>query len=272
MKGTSAGFVGLLYHDVHPDRQFDYGRLGPSALLYHIPQSAFARHLQLIARSGTTPFGIDAVRTQPATGGTRGVVVCFDDGWRGAVTNGASMLQQLDVPAFFFITTAFIGRKYFANRADLRHLNSRLFTIGSHGKTHRMLSSLSAAEVRRELGDSRKELQDLLGVSIDTVSIPGGAVNARVRDIAREVGYTDVFTSTVGVNPTARGRFDIARIGVTRATSDATFARWLDFRLGREWWRKAALGLPKKVLGMHTYSKLRRVLLGEREHEHHFEP
>ncbi|MGH7607628.1 MAG: polysaccharide deacetylase family protein [Gemmatimonadales bacterium] len=270
-------FVGLVYHDVHPDNARAYGRMSPSALMYHVSRATFGRHLALIARSGTHALGIAALRRPPplpppAAGNERGVALCFDDGWEGAVTRAAAALELREWPAFFFITTGFIGRPHFATAAQLRRLDPRLFTIGSHGVTHRMLSRLAPAEIRAELAVSQRVLEDLLGVPVRTLSIPGGAVDRRVVEIARELGYTAIFTSTIGVNPTAGGSYDIARIGVTRTTSDARLGRWLAFRLGPERWRKAALALPKRLLGMRAYTRVRRALLGDRGHEHHFEP
>ncbi len=273
-------FVCLLYHDVHPDQWLGYDRLGKSAVKYHISETAFHEHLRLIQRSGAQPFGLEAVRRcfgrrlgTPAKGARRGVVVCFDDGWEGAVRRAAPALQQAAMPALFFVTTGFLGRKFFATTRDLRQLDAALFTVGSHGATHRMLSSLSPALIKQELGDSKQQLEDVLGRRVTSLSIPGGAVDARVIAIACELGYTEVFTSTIGVNPTSSGRYDIARLGVTRATSLTTLRRWLSFHLEDEWWRKAVLDVPKRLLGMRTYSRLRRVLLGEvGADEHFFEP
>ena len=92
-------------------------------------------------------------------------------------------------------------------------------------------------------------------------------------DVARELGYTEIFTSAIGVNPTSSGCRGIARIGVTSTTSVAMVARWLSFRLERERWREAALALPKTVLGMRTYSRVRGMLLGEGDgYEQLFQP
>jgi peptidoglycan/xylan/chitin deacetylase (PgdA/CDA1 family) len=199
--------------------------------------------------------------------------MCFDDGWAGAVRCAAPLLRQRGIPAFFFVTTAFLGRTFFATPEDLRQLDPLFFTIGSHGSTHRMLSSLSTDQIRSELVESKRRLEEILSRPVTCLSVPGGAVDSRVVDIAQEVGYSEVFTSAIGVNPTRHGRFGIARVAVTKATSAEMVARWLLFRLGRERLRKAILAVPKKILGMSAYSKLRRVLMGEAlGYDHLFEP
>jgi peptidoglycan/xylan/chitin deacetylase (PgdA/CDA1 family) len=270
-------FVVLLYHDVHPGAGFDYGPIGRSATMYHVAEETFRRHVRLIQESRLAVIGLEALRERlgnpKRSAGRPGVALCFDDGWRGAVERAAAALAELGLPAFFFITTELVGRPLFAAPGDLRRLPPGLFTVGSHGVTHRMLSSLRPAEIRRELAESRARLEDLLGRPVTALSLPGGAADRRVVGLAEEAGYREIFTSAVGLNPTALGRRSIARIAVRRSTDDVTLRRWLAFQLGRERLLAGALAVPKRLLGMRAYARLRRLLLGEGSgHRHVFEP
>jgi peptidoglycan/xylan/chitin deacetylase (PgdA/CDA1 family) len=270
-------FVGLLYHDVHPGGAFDYGPIGRSATMYHVAEGTFRRQVRLIQESGLAVIGLEAVRERLANrkrpAARPGVALCFDDGWQGAVGRAAAILAERGLPAFFFITTQLVGQPLFAVPGDLRRLPPGLFTVGSHGVTHRMLSSLRPAEIRRELAESKARLEDLLGRPVTALSLPGGAADRRVLALAEEVGYREIFTSAVGLNPTALGRRSIARIAVRRSTDDMTLRRWLAFRLGRERLRAGVLAVPKRLLGMRAYARLRRLLLGEGSgHRHVFEP
>jgi len=280
MTHTSAGvptrFVALVYHDVHPGETFDYGRLGRSATMYHVPERAFRSQLDVIEGAGLRCLDAAAVRACLAGQGTPGevgVVITFDDGWRGAVERAAPALAQRRMPAFFFVSTDLIGRRYFAGELEWRRLDPTLFTIGSHGVTHRMLSDLPSGEIRAELRDSRRRLEDLLDRPVRRLSIPGGAVSRRVIQSAEAAGYDHIFTSEVGTNPTGLGRRNIARVGMKHATDLAALGRWLGGDLRREKAREAILALPKRLLGMRMYSKVRRALLGEAAgSEHFFEP
>ena len=275
---TPGEFVALVYHDVHPEDTFAYGRLGRSATMYHVSRRAFLSHLDLIEDTGLPCLDEAAMRACLAGGTTRtgrrgAVLLSFDDGWRGAVECAAPALAERGMAAFFFITTEFVGRRFFASAAALRALDPALFTIGSHGVTHRMLSDLSSDGVYAELADSRSRLEDVLGRPVTCLSMPGGATDARVLDIAAAVGYDHVFTSALGVNPTAHGRRGIARIGVKQDTNPTTLRRWLQGDLLREGARASLLAVPKRLLGMRNYSRLRRLLLGEATgREHVFEP
>lgn len=273
-------FVTLVYHDVHPGDTFDYGGFGRSAIMYHVSRRAFLSHLDVIAASGVPCLdqaamraSLSAARGRSSGGQSSGVVITFDDGWNGAVECAAPALAERGMAAFFFVTTDFVGRRFFASADALRRLDPSLFTIGSHGVTHRMLSTLSSADIRAELADSRSRLEDLLGRPVTCLSVPGGATDRRVLDIATAVGYEDVFTSALAMNPTANGRLGIARIGVRQNTLPTTLRRWVGGDLRREGARAALLAVPKRLLGMRTYTRVRRLLLGDAVgHDHVFEP
>ncbi len=177
-------FVGLVYHDVHQENTGDYGRLGRSATMYHVSRRAFLSHLDVIKDTGLPCLDEAAMRACLAGLGRGGVVLCFDDGWRGAVECAAPALAERGMAAFFFVTTDFVGRRFFVSPDALRRLDPSLFTIGSHGVTHRMLSSLSSDDIQAELADSRSWLEDLLGRPVTCLSVPGGATDRRVLDIA----------------------------------------------------------------------------------------
>jgi peptidoglycan/xylan/chitin deacetylase (PgdA/CDA1 family) len=205
---------------------------------------------------------------------TPGCYICFDDGWRGTFEVAGPLLERRGTTALAFVTANFVGRPLFADAPTLRKAAEGPFTIGCHGRSHRMLSSLSLPEIRAELYESRDRIEQWIGRAVDIVSIPGGATSQVVREEARAAGFSMVFDSTVGLNPTRHGVWGIGRIGVTETTDDATFSRWLTGNLRPEARRKTLLSLPKAVLGMRNYSRLRRLLLGERgkSGEHVFTP
>jgi hypothetical protein len=84
---------------------------------------------------------------------------------------------------------------------ELRALHQAGQIIGAHGWTHTLLTHCSASELRSELVDARLTLEDKLGTSITTMSLPGGRYNQRVLAACREAGYTQIFTSIPKAEP-----------------------------------------------------------------------
>lgn len=261
-------FVALMYHNVTADGE-RYPDLSPSATSYFVTRSAFESHLAHIASADVRRMDVADLRQAYQTGerghGARGgVLLTFDDGWLDGVEVGGPILERYGCGALLFVTTDFLGKPRFLSRGDVGRLDPAVFHVGSHARTHRMLSQLNEDEIRSELSDSKKFLEDVVGYAVETLSIPSGAVDARVRRIAAECGYSYLFDSAVRVNRRGDSPMAIGRVAVMRDTSAAAFDRYLRHRLTRDRLRRAALDVPKRVLGLRGYERLRRRLLGER--------
>src|SRR2546421_5826986 len=187
-------FVCLLYHDVYAGDASQYGRIGRSATRYHVSECRFRQHLDLVERSGVRPLGAGALSAcldAPAgAAGLPGVVVSFDDGWGGAGARAAAALVERRIPLLMFVTTDYIGRRFFSRPEQLRELEPTLGTGGSHGVSHHLLSGVSSDTVRRGLRDSRHRVAGVLGRSGTRARAPGGAVGRRVVGVGAGGGGT----------------------------------------------------------------------------------
>ncbi len=72
--------------------------------------------------------------------------------------------------------------------------------FGSHSLTHRLLTDLSDKELEREVGDSKRKLEDLLGTEVFCIAYPWGGVDGRVRAAAARAGYKIGMTTQEGFN------------------------------------------------------------------------
>jgi peptidoglycan/xylan/chitin deacetylase (PgdA/CDA1 family) len=256
---------------------------------YFVTRNAFASQLAELRDCGGRAAGLEeleAFYTGPAgqpwmitlpTGSppsgyqTRGrhhtgkytVLLTFDDGWSGAVDSGSALLCEHSCTAILFVTTDFLGRSHFVSRGQLTRLDATIWHVGSHAKSHRMLSLLPDREIRLELLDSKHLLEDATGYEIQMLSIPSGAVDRRVRRIAQECGYRFIFDSEIRVNRPSGSPLKIGRIPLMRHTPLAAFRRYVQGRLTPERLRRAILQGPKCVLGLRRYETMRRRLLGE---------
>lgn len=271
MTETPDSFIALMYHNVAPGGE-RYADLSPSVTSYFVSRGTFDGHLARIVASGTRCLDVADLHrfyraghaTRASTRAERGVILTFDDGWRDGVETGGPILERCGCRAILFVTTDFLGKPHFLSQADVARLNPAVFHVGSHARTHRMLSQLNEAEIRAELSESKKGLEDLVGYPVETLSIPSGAVDERVRRIAAECGYQYVFDSNVRVNRRGDNRLAIGRVAVMSETNPATVDRYVRQQITRERLRRAALETPKRVLGLRRYERVRRWLLGER--------
>lgn len=165
----------LLYHELRP---------GGSSYSYVVGTETFERQVDLYVELRRT----ERVGLWPE--------ITFDDGHISNIEFAAPILQSRGLTARFFITVGWTGKKAgYMGWPELRLLHEAGQTIGAHGWTHTLLTHCSEKELQVELGDARRTLEDKLGASITTMSLPGGRYNRRVLAACSEAGYTQIYTS-----------------------------------------------------------------------------
>ncbi|UCE67748.1 MAG: polysaccharide deacetylase family protein [Candidatus Zixiibacteriota bacterium] len=109
--------------------------------------------------------------------------------------------------------------------------------FGSHGCSHRILTGLDRDEVKRELIESKRILEEKTGKTISLFSYPNGDFNEEIKKLVREAGY-DCAITTGGreIDKGALDLFALKRIGIhdgatagpTGRYSEAIFACLLE--------------------------------------------
>ncbi len=187
--------------------------------------AGFEAHLRWMKKVAEPISLDDAVSALDGNGRLDGRYFCitFDDGYKHCVTNALSILAEHEVPATFFVPTAFVGvtaaardealvgriAAYdrslidFMTWDDCRELARAGMTVGSHGVTHRRLIDLSEAEVEQELSQSKETVARHLGVECRHFSCPKGRlgvdfVTDRDPAIAARAGYRSFLTTARG--------------------------------------------------------------------------
>ena len=128
------------------------------------------------------------------------VCLTFDDSYHDNYTIALPLLRRLEVPFAVFVTTGFIDNRLpmwwypkeqlGLSREELLALDREpLCTIGAHTVSHPRLDTLTPQEQLREIAESRKTLEDLLGHSVIHFSYPHGAYNNETLDIVKDNGF-----------------------------------------------------------------------------------
>jgi peptidoglycan/xylan/chitin deacetylase (PgdA/CDA1 family) len=85
-------------------------------------------------------------------------------------------------------------RKLLSRNQMREMINSGLIEIGSHSLNHPNLDVLGDEELRLELRESKKILEQHLGSPIVSLAFPDGAYNQKVKMIALEEGYKNLLS------------------------------------------------------------------------------
>jgi len=185
VRGTA---VLLYYHGIRPQHRASFARQMDTLLRWARPIHADSR----------TVLGNDL----------RFAGVTFDDGLQSFADSALPELEKRKIPATLFVIADQLGsfpdwpgfipdpefRERLLTADQLRRLPTELVRIGSHTLSHPTLTRLDEAEARRELRESRVQLEKELDRKIELFSFPHGAFNERLVDWCRESGYERVFT------------------------------------------------------------------------------
>lgn len=100
------------------------------------------------------------------------------------------------------------------SRQEVAEMSNDL-EIGSHTVTHPNLALLGAAELRRELGESKHEIEVITGKPCELFAYPigrSGDYTPAAFDVLRECGYRRAFTAVPTTSPDSE--FEYPRVGI----------------------------------------------------------
>lgn len=249
----------LMYHDIAEA----VGEVAPEHRPYVLAPEVFRAQMRAAAASQLESMrATDWVTT--AAKPERALVITFDDGHVSNHDVALPILLECAIKATFFITAGRIGTGETMNWEQIRSLHKAGMEIGSHTLTHRPPSTLDDGELRYELTESRRILEDGLGAAVTSISSPTGFFNARMSSIAREVGYRCLCIGTIGLAREQGDPFALNRVAVKRSLAERQFRRLLNFdpltlasMRSRQWLRETV----RKRMSVESYLRFRKLLM-----------
>jgi peptidoglycan/xylan/chitin deacetylase (PgdA/CDA1 family) len=222
-----------------------------TVLYYHAvvvgQRQRFSRQMDLLVRWASP---VPASFSGPFEPGCRYAAVTFDDGFHSVVENAVPELRKRGIPCTVFIISDFLGRvpswaeeysdggepERFVTLEDLVKLPSDLVVVGSHTVTHPKLTAMTAEVAKRELVDSRRQLEQWLGREVKLFAFPFGDFNQSLIELCRDAGYSRVFTTLPTRAFTCPDEYVTGRVSVEPADWDIEFLlklfgayRWLPY-------------------------------------------
>jgi peptidoglycan/xylan/chitin deacetylase (PgdA/CDA1 family) len=218
-----------------------------TVLVYHDVSDAegerFGAHLRILEkRTVVRPEEIFA--KEPVSGG---VLITFDDALEGVYKNALPQLRKHGMHSVIFVPAQGMGdHPRWKQRSNVVSRQSRIATLetirsnkdqfvsyGSHSWSHLSLKEANATEARREIIESKKELERALGFPIEYFAFPYGHYNTEHLELCREAGYRAVFAAKPEWNALPENRFLIPRVGINPSDSDLEV--WLKARGAYRW-------------------------------------
>jgi peptidoglycan/xylan/chitin deacetylase (PgdA/CDA1 family) len=157
----------------------------------------------------------------------RSIRVSFDDAFRSAASVFPALVE-MGLPLQIFVCTGFaddgapltipefegddLEQLATMTWDDLRAHAADGVAIGSHGVAHARLTRLGDDDLRRELVESKRQIEEELGRPCTELAYPYGEHDERVRAAARAAGYDLAYgLRERGRDPYALPRLDLYR-------------------------------------------------------------
>jgi peptidoglycan/xylan/chitin deacetylase (PgdA/CDA1 family) len=216
----------LMYHSVNPKTDSVMRRLIVSPVSFE-KQMHFLKvhHYNVVPLEVVGQLIRDKKKIPPKT-----VAITFDDGFKDNYIYAYPVLRELKIPATIFVIYDEVGRSGGDRLSwdEIRQMQaSGLITIGSHTFGPVPLVDIkSETELRRQIIDSKKMLEEKLNTPVNTFCYVGGMFNPHIKDLVKEAGYKYAVAVGLGRRFSNQDIYAIKRIRIS-SSSDSIINLWI---------------------------------------------
>ncbi len=161
----------------------------------------------------------------------RTIAITFDDGYKDNFLFAFPILKKYNLPATVFIIVQEVERPQNDRLSwgEVRAMrDSGLITFGSHAIGPEPLTKIkSDEELKRQIFDSKKILEQELGSPVNAFSYPEGRFNDKIKQLVIDAGYKLAVATNPGKKFPDDDIFFLKRLRIS-PTSDSLFVFWVE--------------------------------------------
>jgi peptidoglycan/xylan/chitin deacetylase (PgdA/CDA1 family) len=223
-----AGFAGfvrskyvvpvLMYHSVNPQGEPKRDPLVVTPRTFEKQMRFLKQHRYNVLPLETIADLFKEGKRLPA----RLVAITLDDGYKDNYTYAFPILKKYGLPATMFIITGEVGRPDRLSWDEINQMQaSGIITFGSHCLGPEPLIKIkSEGEVKRQVFDSKKVLEERLGSAVTMFSYPEGKFNAKIKQLVKDAGYKLAVGTSPGKKYSSNDVFLIKRLRISENAAD----------------------------------------------------
>jgi len=213
-----------MYHSVDPDAKPE-NRIAVSPATFERQMHFLKAHHYNVLPLESLAILIKERKKIPS----KAIAITFDDGYKDNYIYAFSILKKYNLPATIFIITDEVGRADRLSWDEIKQMqDSGIITFGSHTLGPEPLINIkSEEELKKQIFDSKKILEDKLGRRIGAFSYPEGKFNDKIEELVIAAGYKLAVATNPGKKFADDDIFALKRLRIS-ANSNNLFIFWVE--------------------------------------------
>ena len=200
----------------------------------------FEKEMQALKDSGFTVISMQdflAWRRDEKQIPTKSALITIDDGYVSAYDAAWPILKKFDYPFTMFVYIGYVNSGGKSISWDqLAEMRDAGVEIGCHSYTHQNLKGRGPRAVadiqrlggydqwlQREIAESKKVIEDRLGIKVSAFAYPEGVYNEKAREVVKAAGYEVAFVTYGQRNTFSSPVFDLIGRYAIEAGKPKTF-------------------------------------------------
>lgn len=185
----------------------------------------------------------------------RSFAITFDDGYRSVYKESFPVLQRYDMSATVFLTVGenapvkpsdrlpSLNGRPMLSWHEIREMQQAGIDFGAHTCTHPNLTSLPIGQVKAEICDSKKIIEDALGARVFFFAYPYGCYNLQIRTIVQQ-HFTCAYSVKLSMITKRSDLYALERVDAYYLRTDRLFRRMLTKLFP---WYLLARNIPRSI-------------------------
>ena len=173
----------------------------------------------------------------PINNKKRYAAITFDDGSKSVYSGGFKVMRNNGVNATVFMVSGLAGgfndwdiengenKDEMLNLSELKELAEYGIEIGAHTVTHPHLTKITIEKAFVEISNSKKKLEELLGIKINFFAYPYGDYNDDVKSLVIKAGFEGACITKTGIVKNGADFFALKRVAIRHNTDFFKFQR-----------------------------------------------